>query len=79
MSTWILLRGLTREQGHWGDFVPQLKAALPAEATLLTPDLPGNGVLHQQTSPSRVEDMVEAVRGELRDQGYEPPYSVVAM
>lgn len=79
MSTWILLRGLTREQGHWGAFVPQLRDALPPGSTVLTPDLPGNGELHQQTSPTRVEDMVEACRHHLQAQGHRPPYSVVAM
>jgi len=79
MSTWILLRGLTREQGHWGAFVPQLRHALPPGSTVLTPDLPGNGELHQQTSPTRVDDMVEACRHQLQAQGHRPPYSVVAM
>lgn len=79
MSTWILLRGLTREQGHWGEFVPLLKAALPQGSTLLTPDLPGNGVLHQQTSPMRVEDMMAALRCQLVEQGHHGPYNVVAM
>jgi pimeloyl-ACP methyl ester carboxylesterase len=79
MSTWILLRGLTREQGHWGAFVPTLMAALPSGSQLLTPDLPGNGLLHAQTSPTRVEDMVEALRATLISQGHRPPYNVVAM
>lgn len=79
MSTWILLRGLTREQGHWGAFVPTLMTALPPGSQLLTPDLPGNGVLRAQTSPTRVEDMVEALRAEMATQGHRPPYSVVAM
>lgn len=30
-SHFILLRGLARESAHWGDFVPQLKAAFPNE------------------------------------------------
>jgi pimeloyl-ACP methyl ester carboxylesterase len=79
MSTWILLRGLTREQGHWGDFVDQLQASLPAGDQLLTPDLPGNGTLCGQQSPTRVEDMMQACRHMLREQGHQPPYKVVAM
>lgn len=79
MSTWILLRGLTREQGHWGAFVPLLQQALPAGDTVLTPDLPGNGELNQQESPTRVEDMVESLRVMLRTQGHQAPYNVVAM
>lgn len=79
MSTWILLRGLTREQGHWGAFVPLLQQALPTGDKVLTPDLPGNGELHLRDSPMRVEEMVEAVRGMLREQGHRPPYKVIAM
>lgn len=79
MSTWILLRGLTREQGHWGAFVPLLQQALPAGDLILTPDLPGNGEMHLHDSPVRVEDMVEAVRGMLRAHGHCPPYKVIAM
>lgn len=79
MSTWILLRGLTREQGHWGNFVPLLRHALPAEDLVLTPDLPGNGEQHLHDSPTRVEDMVEAVRNMLLARGNRPPYNLIAM
>ena len=43
-GTWLLLRGLTREAGHWGRFPQQLQAALPG-ARILAIDLPGNAVL----------------------------------
>jgi pimeloyl-ACP methyl ester carboxylesterase len=79
MSTWILLRGLTREQGHWGHFRHQFLQALPEGDVVLTPDLPGNGVLHDTESPTRVEDMVESVRHTLLAQGQHAPYHVVAM
>jgi pimeloyl-ACP methyl ester carboxylesterase len=79
MSTWILLRGLTRGQGHWGDFVSQLRAALPTGDQVLTPDLPGNGTLCMQRSPARVEDMMQALRAMLRAQGHQPPYQIMAM
>ena len=77
--TWVLLRGLTREQGHWGDFPAMLQAALPAGSQVVTPDLPGNGVLWQARSPASVPKMVDALRQHLRDQGLPPPYHVVAM
>jgi pimeloyl-ACP methyl ester carboxylesterase len=79
MSTWILLRGLTREQGHWGDFAQLLRVGLPDGDVVLTPDLPGNGSLNHQTSPVHVPEMVEACRQLLRAQGHAPPYSVLAM
>ncbi|RRS03153.1 alpha/beta hydrolase [Aquabacterium soli] len=78
-GTWVLLRGLTREQGHWGGFIPALAQALPPGCTLLSPDLPGNGTLHAQASPDSVQGMVLAVRGALASQGHAPPYHLLAM
>ncbi len=79
MSTWILLRGLTREQAHWGPFPDLLRPALPPSALILTPDLPGNGTLWQARSPCTVPDMVDQLRQALRDAGHAPPYHVLAM
>lgn len=47
---WILLRGLTREQGHWGDLPQRLAAALP-EHRFHCLDLPGTGTRYRETSP----------------------------
>lgn len=60
-QNWLLLRGLGREAGHWGRFLDLLQEAFPS-ATLHTLDLPGSGSLNQQTSPARIEKLVEAVR-----------------
>jgi pimeloyl-ACP methyl ester carboxylesterase len=78
MSTWILLRGLTRESGHWGAFIEQFQRAMP-QAQLLALDLPGNGALHRQTSPWCVADMVEHCRTQLVQRRVQPPYHVLAM
>jgi pimeloyl-ACP methyl ester carboxylesterase len=78
-TTWILLRGLTREQGHWGAFTDTFKARLPAGTTLLCPDLPGNGVLCHLRSPANVPDIAHAVRAQLAEQGHHPPYNLLAM
>lgn len=78
-GTWVLLRGLTREAGHWGHFTPTLQAHLPEGARIVTPDIPGNGVLHQQPSATSVPAMAEQVRQQLIDMGCPPPYHVVAM
>ncbi len=78
MTTWILLRGLTRESGHWGDFTGQFQRALPG-SRVVTLDLPGNGRLHRQPSPWRVQDMVASCRLELAARGIEPPYHLLAM
>src|ERR1035437_6308243 len=78
MSTWILLRGLTRESGHWGAFVEQFQQALP-QAQVLPLDLPGNGRLYDHVSPWRVADMVEHCRAELVQRKVAPPYHLLAM
>lgn len=78
MKTWVLLRGLTRESGHWGAFPAQLRAQL-GDVRVITLDLPGNGALHAQASPLRVADMADACRQALRAQGIAPPYHLLAM
>lgn len=78
MDTWILLRGLTRECGHWGEFPAQLAARLPG-ARIVALDLPGNGALHRQRSPTRIADMLPACRAQLRAQDIAGPYHLLAM
>jgi len=65
MSTWVLLRGWTRETAHWGDFVAQLQRALPGDAVVAL-DLPGAGLAREGEVPSRIEAMVEDCRARLR-------------
>ncbi|CAH0353034.1 alpha/beta fold hydrolase [Aquabacterium sp. CECT 9606] len=77
-ETWILLRGLTREQRHWGDFPGLLAAELPG-ARIVPLDLAGNGRLCALPSPATVPDMAEQCRAELARQGIAPPYHVLAM
>jgi len=82
MTTWVFLRGLTREARHWGDFPDRFRAVFnsePAELEILTPDLPGNGYLHLQSSPLSVTAMMESCRQQLRVQGKAPPYHLLAM
>lgn len=78
MTTWILLRGLTRESGHWGEFPAALAARLP-DARILTLDLPGNGVRHREASPAAVAGMLAACRAELAAQGVAGPVHLLAM
>ncbi|HAV70244.1 MAG TPA: alpha/beta hydrolase, partial [Alcanivorax sp.] len=42
-TTWILLRGLVREQAHWNGFADRLAGALGADHRVMCMDLPGNG------------------------------------
>ncbi|MHA4868191.1 alpha/beta fold hydrolase [Duganella sp. PWIR1] len=78
MSHWILLRGLMREQRHWGRFPGDLADAL-MDAVIITPDLPGNGQHHTLRSATTVAQMVEFCRQELRARGVPAPYSVLAL
>lgn len=78
MSTWVLLRGLTRESGHWGAFAGLLQQRHPG-ARIVTLDLPGNGSINNQPSPIRIEAMTQRCRDHLRAQGLAPPYRLLAM
>jgi len=58
MSTWILLRGLTRESRHWGNFIDVFKEQVAA-TRIVSLDFPGNGRLHHLSSPCSIGAMVE--------------------
>lgn len=83
MSTWVLLRGLTREARHWGDFPASLSAQLEASGhgpvRVVTPDFAGNGQQHGAPSATRVSEMAEQLRADLANAGYRPPYHVLAL
>jgi pimeloyl-ACP methyl ester carboxylesterase len=78
MQTWLLLRGLTRESRHWGNFLDQFQQALPG-TQIMALDLPGNGRLNQQRSPLRIQDMVAYCRAQLISQNITPPFNILAM
>jgi pimeloyl-ACP methyl ester carboxylesterase len=78
MSTWIFLRGLTRESRHWGDFPEVFRRAI-ADADIVTLDLPGNGRLNQMESPLRVDLIADHCRAEMHARGIKPPYFLLAM
>lgn len=77
-STWVLLRGLTREAGHWGSFLADLTQALPT-ARIVPIDLPGAGGQHRQRCPANVHAMVDDCRRQLRALGLAPPYGVLGL
>jgi len=71
----ILLRGLSREQAHWGDFIGQLQRAVVNPVLAL--DLPGVGQALNESSPASIAQMVSLLRQRLtRQQG---PYHLLAM
>ena len=78
MTTCILLRGLTREAGHWGRFPEQLRSAL-GDATVVAIDLPGAGALHATCSPANIEAIATQCRTQAQALGLPPPYHLVAL
>jgi len=78
MSSVVLLRGLTREARHWGDFPRILQRQLPG-ANLIALDLPGSGQCNHQRSPARVHDIMEQCRSQLLAAAAPPPYLLVAL
>lgn len=65
MTPWVLLRGLTREAGHWGEFASTLSAALHG-APVTAIDLPGAGERRGERCPLRVEAIAATCRERWR-------------
>ena len=78
LNTWLLLRGLTRDARHWGDFGERLQRGVGAERVLM-PDLPGNGPRWREPSALCMQDCVGELRLRLREAGALPPYRVFAL
>lgn len=78
MTTWVLLRGLVREQRHWGKFPAAFQREFP-DAALVTLDLPGNGALFREPSATGIEQMAQFCRRELARRGLPPPYRLLAL
>ena len=58
---WIFIRGLARENAHWGDFVLEFQTKHP-EAEVLLLDLKGNGETFQLVSPTHISEFCEDLR-----------------
>ena len=72
----ILLRGLTREAGHWGSFANALHAL---GLNIIALDLPGNGRFHQLDSPMSVPAMLSFARLQLGQRSQQTPYLLLGM
>jgi pimeloyl-ACP methyl ester carboxylesterase len=80
MTQWLLLRGLWREQGHWGSFTEQL-ARETGSARIVPLDLPGCGAEAGRRAPWSMRGMTEALRSRwlgLR-QDDEDPWVLLAI
>src|ERR671930_186502 len=78
MSTWVLLRGLTREARHWGTFALALREAID-DANVVALDLPGNGRLCTERSPASVDRLADRCRAQLHRPDSKPPFFLVGM
>jgi len=78
VNAWLLLRGLTREARHWGQFPAALTVRFP-RTPVVTIDLPGNGEWHAERSPLDMPGMVLACRQQAQALGLRPPFGVLAM
>ena len=73
---WLFLRGLSREQAHWGDFGQRCEEALGWNCSFI--DLPGFGDQHALTSPLTIRE----IRQQLADRfcgDHTSPQGVVAL
>ncbi|MDP5136427.1 alpha/beta hydrolase [Rheinheimera baltica] len=59
----LLIRGLTREQRHWGTFKTELAATLPNP--VLSFDYAGTGDLYQLRSPGNIAGLRQSVQEQL--------------
>ena len=62
---WLILRGLVREQRHWGEFAPQFEAGLKEkdpQAKVFTLDFAGFGTESERFSPTTIDEIVDDLR-----------------
>ena len=74
----VLIRGLTREQRHWGSFRPLLAHRL--EQNVFSFDFAGCGALHKMRSPADIDGLMQSVRCQLlQQQRHKMPVHLVAL
>lgn len=74
-QSWIFLRGLSRESGHWEDFPAAFQRKFPG-VSVHPIDLPGNGEFFDAATPTSLNGLLEFVRDQWksREPGGNPPY-----
>jgi len=63
----ILLRGLARASGHWGDFPALLQKSLP-HVRVHTIDLPGAGIYSGMKSPLTISEITNFLREKVQEE-----------
>jgi hypothetical protein len=62
---WLILRGLVREQRHWGNFASEFEAKLKTKdpnARVYCIDFPGFGTESERASPASIDGIVDDLR-----------------
>jgi pimeloyl-ACP methyl ester carboxylesterase len=78
-NRWLLLRGLARESGHWGDFTALMQSSF-ANSQVNTLDLAGTGRFYQQSSPCTIAAITEQLRQQALAQDLlDKPISLCAV
>jgi len=60
----VLLRGLGREAGHWGESLKMFKKFFP-DSQIFTPDLPGAGINHKGKVPLGIKNFIPLIRKQV--------------
>ena len=76
----LLLRGLSREQRHWGSFLDVLLSQSPGTRVFCL-DLPGTGTEFRRESPATIRGIVEDLRSRwlLLRESHAEPWSLFAI
>ena len=74
---WLLLRGLTRDQRHWGDFPARLGAALGTEVVCIDP--PGFGTEYKRQSPKVLSQITDDIRGRFAQLRGDDEWSILGI
>jgi len=76
--SWVLLRGLVREQRHWEDFPEILQSHFPEDEILLY-DFPGNGHRYKEQSATSIHEMMDDLRTFVKGSKITHPVHIIAL
>ena len=76
--TWVLLRGLVREQRHWGNYPDVLQTYFPDDKIILF-DFPGNGKRNKEKSATTITGMTNEVRAYVSNRSTGQPVYIIAL
>lgn len=69
-KNWILIRGLMRSRFHWKNFPELLRSGLDLDS-VQSVELPGNGFLNSDGTPTSIDTAVEKIRSQISFSGTE--------